>query len=151
MDLRWQWFKFHEFTPSLLYQVLKLRQDVFVVEQNCPYPELDDKDQDSLHLVGFDQEEIAATTRVVPPGISYPELSLGRVVVSPKYRGKGLGHILLTETLNGILQHYGTVAVKISAQTHLQSYYQAAGFHTVGEAYLEDGFPHVAMVKPASV
>lgn len=147
MDIVWQWYEFEQLTPHLLYDLLKLRQDVFVIEQNCLYAELDGKDKPGYHLLGRCGETVVATTRVLPPGISYPEASLGRVAIHPEWRGKGLGHILLAETLKGIYERLGDGPIRISAQLYLKKYYEAGGFEAIGETYLEDGIPHIAMMR----
>lgn len=148
MDLKWQWFEFHQLTPRRLYDLLRLRQDVFVIEQDCLYPELDGKDPECRHLVGENGEELVATARLIPPGISYAQVSLGRVVVHPNYRGTGLGRVLLKKTIEGALEFFGPVDIRISAQCHLEKYYRAFGFDVIGSSYLEDGIPHYPMVRP---
>ena len=139
-----------ETVEALADALLRLRINVFVVEQDCPYPELDDKDRDSFHLIGKnDAGELVAYTRILPPGVSYAEVSVGRVVVDEKARGKGVGDDMLAESLRFVEQQFGNVPIRISAQTYLTSYYQKAGFDVVGDEYLEDGIPHIEMLRPA--
>jgi len=146
--ISWKWHDFGSLSLHHLYELLKLRQDVFIIEQNCPYPELDGKDPKCSHLLGFVGHEIVAYSRLVPPGISYPELSLGRVVIAPSQRGKGTGNELLAETLRGAVNQFGEVPIKISAQSHLTKFYQRFGFEVASEVYLEDGLPHLKMLRP---
>lgn len=131
-----------------LHDILQLRINVFVVEQNCPYPELDGKDTLSFHVIGRDENgTLVATARILPQGISYPEVSIGRVASNPDYRGKGVGHPLMTAILEFIGRAFGQVPVRISAQSYLLAYYQKHGFVSTGKEYLEDDIPHVEMVK----
>ena len=139
---------FDAISTTELHDLLKLRIDVFVVEQACYYPEIDGHDPHCLHILGKDQSgTIAAYTRILPAGLLYKEVSFGRVAVAQPHRGKGLGHELLKATHAAIEQAYGTVAVRISAQLYLTGYYQQYGFETVGEEYLEDGIPHIEMLR----
>lgn len=138
---------FYELSLDQLYAILRLRQEVFIVEQDCPYLDTDDKDQDSLHLMGFIENELVAYTRLVPKSISYETYaSIGRVITSQKIRGKGLGNLLMTTSVEKLHQHWGKQSIKISAQSHLASFYNDIGFESIGENYLEDGIPHTAMV-----
>ena len=147
MDLNWQWFEFDRLTPRRLYGLLRLRQDVFVIEQDCLYPELDGKDLVCRHLIAEEGEEIVATTRLLPPGVSYEQVSLGRVVVHPKFRGTGLGKTLLAKAIGGAFEYFGPVDIRISAQCYLEKYYRNFGFEIMGASYLEDGIPHFPMLR----
>lgn len=142
----WTCKKFHELTVNELYQLLKLRADVFVVEQNCVYPDIDNYDQDSLHIFYIQQEELIAYCRVVPSG-KYEEVSIGRVIVRKDYRGTGLAQELMKQALAAVNQQFGLQPIRLCAQAHLQSYYGAFGFETISEEFLEDGIPHVYMMK----
>lgn len=145
---------YQNLTTDQLYQLLRLRAEVFVVEQNCVYQDLDDKDQQAIHLLGLTEDgRLAAYTRIVPKGVSYPEYaSIGRVITAPFARGKGLGRPLMRESLRVLFEHYGKQTVKIGAQAHLGDYYTSLGFEAIGDIYDEDGIPHRAMlfVPPAS-
>lgn len=130
------------------HDLLQLRINVFVVEQNCPYSELDDKDPLSFHVIGRDENgTLIATARILPAGISYPEVSIGRVASNPDYRGKGVGHPLMTAVLNFIGREFGEIPVRISAQAYLLAYYEKHGFVSTGKEYLEDDIPHVEMIR----
>lgn len=148
--MRWQWLTWPEFDPDTLYALLKLRVDVFVVEQNCAYADLDGLDPQCRHLVGRDAAgRVQAGLRLVPPGIKHAAPALGRLVVAAGLRGAGNGRALLREGLRGCALHYSGQAVFLSGQQHLQSFYHSLGFESISEPYLEDGIPHVDMLRPA--
>ena len=136
------------FSAHELYALLKLRVDVFVVEQNCPYPELDGKDDQALHLMLKSGEEIIAAARIFPTHDEKPA-KIGRVVVSPDHRGERLGDALMREALNACAERFPGAPVFLSAQSHLQKFYGSFGFKPVSDEYLEDGIPHVDMLKTA--
>lgn len=132
-----------------LYRILRLRAEVFVVEQNCPYQDLDDKDQLSHHVWAEDADLMAAYTRIVPPGVSYDGYSsIGRVVTSPQSRGTGIGKTLMAKSVDVCLELYPDLPIKISAQHYLVRFYNGFGFEAVGEVYLEDDIDHIAMIRP---
>ena len=139
---------FSELTTDELYEIMALRQEVFVVEQNCPYLDADGKDQLSWHLLGFDKaEKLIAYARIAPKGVPYENyISIGRIVSAPSVRGKGVGKRLIIESLNTIEKLFNRQAIKISAQCYLIKFYISFGFETVGEEYLEDNIPHIAMI-----
>ena len=141
----WELKKFDELTNHELHDLFRLRVDIFVVEQSCPYSEIDGKDPFSYHLMGKINDKIVAYTRILPPGISYTEPSIGRVVVAKSHRGTGLGHELLKRSVQISLDKYGQ-SIKIGAQAHLEHYYGAAGFKKVSAEYLEDDIPHIDML-----
>ena len=141
--MEWRWKKFSELTTEELYQVISLRERVFVVEQNCVYLDCDGSDPRARHLLGFENGKLLAYARAFGPGVKYPEASLGRVVTAPEARGKGLGRQLMEE----ILRRMGEGPVRISAQKYLQPFYESLGFAGAGEDYLEDRIPHVEMLK----
>jgi len=150
----WQAKHFNELTLDQLYDLLKLRIDVFVVEQTCYYPDLDsnkgqlDRNTETLHLLGYQNDTLVAYLRILAKGQSYDDyLSIGRVAIAEQARGSGLGHELMTEALDLCQQYFPKQNIKISAQEHLISYYQKHGFEQVSKMYLEDDIPHVAMVK----
>ena len=138
---------FAELSLQELYNIMVLRQEVFVVEQNCPYLDADGKDEASYHLLGYENGEIIAYTRLTPKGITYPKHpSIGRVLTTKKARGKGLGNLLMEESIAYCEKIFGEEAIKISAQCYLLKFYNALGFETIGEEYLEDGIPHISMI-----
>lgn len=144
--IEWSTKTFNDFTVNEFHDLIALRIEVFIIEQDCPYQELDGKDKKSLHVIANCEGDIVATARIVPPGISYEEPSIGRVVIAEKYRGTGLGHELMKQTMTATHSTYGNSAIRISAQEHLIRYYNAHGFKRVSEVYLEDDIPHVEML-----
>lgn len=149
MEITYHAIPYSDLTRDQLYSLLRLRAEVFVVEQDCPYQDLDDKDQQAIHFLGLTRDgRLAAYTRLLDKGLSYPDYaSIGRVITAPFARGKGLGRKLMTASVEALHAAYGVQAVKISAQAHLQAYYGSVGFETVTEGYMEDGIPHVGMVR----
>lgn len=147
MQIDWLLKKFTELTPYELYDALQLRNEVFVVEQNCVFQDADDRDQGSFHLLGYQQNKLVAYTRLVPPGISYEEASIGRVVTSPTVRGTGAGKVLMQQSINYTYQLFGVNPIKIGAQLYLKKFYEGFGFVQVGDSYMEDGIPHIYMLK----
>ncbi len=149
MEMNFTCLSFEQLTSHQLYDIMALRQEVFIVEQHCPYLDADGKDQKSLHLMGYSNNGILlAYARLLPKGLSYKNYnSIGRVVISPKARSQGHGRPLMLEAIAAMLHHFGDGAIKISAQAHLKKYYASLGFEVVGEGYLEDGIPHIGMVK----
>ncbi|GIC76686.1 GNAT family N-acetyltransferase [Moritella sp. F3] len=143
----WQTLPFNKLSTLQLYELIKLRVNIFVVEQTCPYPELDDKDtiDDVYHLCGSQNDEIIAYARLLPAGISYENVSLGRVATKDTARGNGLGHQLIIEALKQCEQHWPGKTIDIGAQEYLQSFYQKYGFKPISEVYMEDGIPHIDM------
>lgn len=129
-----------------LYQLLKLRTDVFVVEQHCAYPELDDYDQDAQHILGLDESGLVAYARVLPPESVYTQASIGRVCVAQEARGKGLGKDLFAFAMEAAKKLYLEQSLKIQAQTYLEEFYQDFGFTTITEPYLDVGIAHVDML-----
>lgn len=137
---------FEELTTRELYEILKLRTEVFVVEQNCPYLEVDGKDLQSYHLYFIQDDSIQAYLRILPAGVSYEELSIGRVLVREESRGLGLGRRLMEEALKFIENDLGERVVKIQAQHYLEKFYASFGFQSISEVYLDDGIPHIDML-----
>lgn len=151
VELNWFLRSFAELGIEELYSLLQKRQEVFVVEQDCPYLDLDGRDQQSHHLLGYNSDgELLAYARLVAPGVIYPEVSIGRVLTTEKGRGKGLGYRLMEESISAVGQLYGRVPIRISAQSHLQGFYESLEFETTGKNYLEDGIPHTEMLRKAS-
>lgn len=149
MKIQWITKTFQELTTDELFDMMALRQKVFVVEQDCPYQDADEKDKDSWHLFGLtEQGELVACLRIVPKGLSYADyISIGRVVLAQEFRGMKLGEELMAEGLKSIEKRHGKVAVKISAQEYLKRFYESFGFVQKGEGYLEDNIPHIAMIR----
>ncbi len=135
-----------------MYDIMKLRQEVFVVEQNCPYLDADNNDQEAYHVIGEDENGIIqAYTRLVPPGISYEGYSsIGRVATSSVIRGKKQGKPLMEFSIEWCMKLWPAKPIKISAQTYIVKFYNSLGFLEVGEEYLEDDIPHIAMLKKTS-
>ena len=145
--LNWQLKTFDELTVTELYHILQLRCEVFIVEQNCPYLDPDGKDFKSHHLMGSMDGNLVAHARLVKPGVSYQEVSIGRVVTSPKYRRGGYGIELMNEAISQIEYVYGKVPIRIGAQAYLKKFYESFGFVDLNEPYLEDGIPHLIMLR----
>ena len=143
--LTWRWRHFALFSGPEWHRVLELRTAIFVVEQKCPYQEVDQGDTGSWHLEVADQGRLIGTLRVLPPGLSYKECSIGRVAVHEDYRNVGLGRELMIVALAFCDARWSTV--RLSAQTYLQSFYESLGFTAVGEPYLEDDIPHIEMLR----
>ncbi len=139
---------FNELSVYTLYEILALRQEVFVVEQNCPYQDCDGKDLQSWHLMGRDTSgKLICYTRLLPKGISYENyVSIGRVVSSPSARGTGSGKTLMEESIRMCRELFSNQSIKIGAQTYLLKFYEGFGFRSTGEEYLEDGIPHTKMI-----
>jgi ElaA protein len=145
MTLHWQTLAFAELSLEQLYAVLRLRQQVFVVEQQCAYLDLDNGDHTAVHMLGSNHSGLVAYQRCLPPGQSHAESSLGRVVVSPDMRGHQLGRELVQRGIAYNLSQWPQSDICISAQAHLQDFYASLGFTAEGNAYLEDGIPHRRM------
>ena len=146
-NIIWKAKKFKDLSVDEYFEVVYLRIEIFVVEQDCPYQEIDEKDRQSIHLFGRTGEgEIIAVCRILPVGVSYDEVSIGRVALKKEYRGTGIADSIMTEALMVIQTEYGTQPIRISAQVHLKNFYMKHGFKAVGEMYLEDGIPHVEML-----
>lgn len=142
---------FEKLTPDELYELLRLRSEVFVVEQQCVYLDPDGKDPKALHLLGYAEGQLVACTRLFAPGDYFEEASIGRVAVSPQHRGKGLGREIMMASLQALKAQFGPVEISLSAQAYLQQFYEELGFAAVGAGYLEDGIPHIHMVRRRSL
>lgn len=147
--MNWQLKTFDTLSVTELYAILHLRSEVFVVEQQCPYQDMDYYDQQALHLCGYGHNgQLHAYTRLFAPGIKYAEASIGRVVTSPKARGKGMGRQLMEKSIAVTEEQFGKGPVRIGAQQYLQQFYTSLGFKQEGEMYLEDNIPHIIMLRP---
>ena len=148
-DLRWQTLAYTELDTNQLYRIMRLRQLVFIVEQDCVYPDLDGLDQVSVHLCVWRDHELLAYLRCLPPGLDYTGSALGRIVVSRQARGLKLGRELVRRGISFNLKTWPASNILIGAQTHLQKFYQGLGFETVGDSYTENGIPHIKMLLKA--
>jgi ElaA protein len=146
MELNWILKKFTDLTAAELYAVTQLRNEVFVVEQNCVYQDADDNDQPSLHFMGWDGAILVAYTRIIPPGITFEQASIGRVVTSPKYRGTGAGRQLMELSISNTFSQFKCAEIKIGAQLYLKKFYESLGFEQCSDEYLEDNIPHIKML-----
>jgi ElaA protein len=137
---------FEELNTAELYNLLQLRSEVFVVEQDCVYQDVDGKDQKALHVIGFKNDKIVAYTRIFKPGDYFKETSIGRVVVQENERQYKYGYDIMKASIKAIKTHYNATEIRISAQMYLKRFYNNLEFTEVGEEYLEDGIPHINMV-----
>lgn len=138
---------FKELTADEIYKILQLRSEVFVVEQDCVYQDVDNKDQNAIHVIGTKNDEVVAYTRIFAPGFYFKEASIGRVVVKEAERKYGYGKVIMKASIQAVSTHYKETKIHISAQEYLLKFYSSLGFKQVGEGYLEDNIPHVGMVK----
>ncbi len=138
---------FDELSINELYELLRLRSEVFVVEQDCVYQDIDSKDQKAVHVLGYDNNKLVAYTRLFKPGDYFNESSIGRVVVREKARGSGAGYDIMNASITFINDVLKKFEIRISAQTYLKKFYNNLGFKEVGEGYLEDGIPHINMIR----
>ena len=150
-DFFWQWSRFSELTAADLYSVVRLREAVFIVEQNCPYPDSDGRDPNAWHLLGWSQRStgrvLVAYARIFEPGVRYDEASIGRVVTAAEVRGTGKGRALMAEALRRIDSLMPGQPIRIAAQRRLEDFYLGLGFKTVSDPYEEDGIIHVDMLR----
>jgi len=142
---------FDQIPAKELYQILRLRSAIFVVEQDCVYQDIDNKDEQAFHIIGKIGHEIVAYARCFPPEFYFEDAVIGRVLISDSYRGFGYAHQLIDAAISAIHKRFQTNTIKISAQEHLEKFYQSHGFIAEGDGYLEDGIPHIAMVRKASL
>ncbi len=155
--MKWILKKYEELTLDELHSIIQLRINVFIVEQNCPYEELDDKDKFAYHFFAFlpngmvgveeNPSQIVAYTRIFKPGDYYEQAAIGRVVVHPDFRKDGIGYELMVNSIGQIKKLFQADQVKIGAQTYLKRFYESLGFQKEGTEYIEDGIPHIHMIK----
>ena len=144
--MEWLFREYEELTLSELYELLKLRASVFVVEQDCPYQDLDGKDSRATHLLGYQKNKLIAYSRIFRPGAFEKKYArIGRIVTHKQNRGKGIGYTLVKKSIAFCKDHFGEQTIKISAQVYLIKFYTQCGFVEKGKTYLEDGIPHCAM------
>ena len=148
MKLIWHTKTLDELSTLALFNILKLRQSVFVVEQQCAYPDIDDTDSVAQHLCGYNESgELLAYARLIKPGVSYPEASIGRVVIAANARGVRLGEALMQQALSEMDRLYSNQVIKIGAQEHLEKFYTRLGFERSSAMYMEDGIAHIHMLR----
>ena len=147
VPISWRWHEWRDLTPDVLYALLRLRSAIFVVEQNCVFPDMDGRDPQCEHLCGWRGAELIGYLRLVPPGVRTPEVSIGRVVVARSARGLGLGREVMLQGLKRCAERHPGQPVKVSAQQHLEAFYASLGFARVGAPYDEDGIAHVDMIR----
>ena len=142
--MNWKFKKFDELTTNELYEILKLRAEVFVVEQDCPYQDLDDKDKWAYHLFLEDDDgsTVIAVLRILPENIAYEDMAIGRVIVKKSHRGQGLSKVMMQKAINFIIDDLGKKRIKLSGQAYLREFYEDLGFERVSDIYLEDGIDH---------
>ena len=147
----WKALTFDELSNNQLFELLKLRVDVFVVEQTCPYPELDEKDRhpQTHHLMGIKDTELVACARLLPAGLSYPSVSIGRVATRQSFRGQGAGKLLMQSAISHCESLWPGQSIEIGAQEYLKGFYESFGFEATSDMYLEDDIPHIDMIRPA--
>ncbi|MFT5137401.1 MAG: ElaA protein [Arenicella sp.] len=147
--IKWQYKSFEQLTVNQLYDILKLRQDVFVIEQQCIYPDIDQVDKTATHLFAYDDQgqAICAYLRMLAPGVKYRQVAMGRILTSESSRGTGLGKVLVQEALQVVEREYPKQAIKISAQVYLLEFYRDFDFVVISEPYDEDGIQHIDMLR----
>lgn len=146
MNINWSCKAFNALTPDELYSILQLRNEVFVVEQNCVYQDCDDKDQQSFHLCGWQDNNLVAYSRLMPAGLAYKDVSIGRVVTSPSIRHNKIGKALMEMAMKNLYELFGKTSITIGAQLYLKHFYESLGFTQSSDVYLEDGIGHIKMI-----
>lgn len=149
--MSWSIKTFEQLNPQELYSILQIRNAVFIVEQNCPYQDVDNKDLSAIHIFYQKEGNIVAYCRIMPAGLSYPEISIGRVLTVKSVRTQGLGKVLMEKAMQFIKEQWPKQNVRISAQEYLKEFYSSFGFKTIGSSYLEDDIPHIAMILDLSI
>jgi ElaA protein len=148
LNVTWRCLPFASLSPHALYDLLRLRTEVFVMEQNCVFQDMDGADPACHHLLGERDGALLAYARLVPAGLKFTEASIGRVVSEPAMRGTGLGHALMREAVTQLQALWGEQPIRIGAQAHLQDFYRQHGFEPAGPIYIEDGIDHIEMLRP---
>mgnify|MGYP000106099428 CR=1 FL=1 len=138
---------FSELTTSQLYEILQIRAAVFIVEQDCVYQDIDGKDQKALHMLGYDTGVLVAYTRIFKASDYLPKASIGRVLVHMEHRKKAFGREIMQASIQAVNSRFKSLEIEISAQTYLLEFYQSLGFIAIGDGYLEDGIPHINMLR----
>ncbi|GAB3475238.1 GNAT family N-acetyltransferase [Polaromonas eurypsychrophila] len=146
--LDWRAVPFDALCARDLYAVLQLRTEVFVIEQNCVFQDMDGTDHEAVHLLGNADGELVAYARCFPPGVKFSEASIGRVITRQALRGQGAGHVLMGQAVACVFEHWGSQPIRIGAQARLEKFYLQDGFQVAGLPYIEDGIPHIEMLRP---
>lgn len=146
MNLLWICKTFTDLTSHELYAILRLRSEIFVVEQNCVYQDIDNKDRLSFHVMGWAGSELVAYSRLLPSGVSFEEISIGRVIIKKSNRGAGIGKILMQKSISKCYEIFDFRPIKIGAQLYLKKFYESLGFEQCSESYDEDGIDHIEMI-----
>ncbi len=149
--MKWIFLTFDDLNTKQLYEMLQLRSEVFVVEQDCIYQDMDGLDQKAFHLLGYEEDTLVAYARIFKAGIYFEEASIGRVIVKATYRKNKLGYDLMIQCVHYIQETLKTHSIRISAQQYLIAFYNRLGFECVGKGYLEDGIPHISMILTNSL
>ena len=150
-DILWDIIAFDDLSLRQLFDIYQLRTEIFVVEQECAYQEVDEKDLKAMHVVGYtNDQELAAVARILPPGLSYPDASFGRVGVSKKHRKRGLAHQMTRQMISFIEDNFANSDIRISAQCYLIDFYKKHAFKISSEEYDEDGIPHIEMIRSSN-
>jgi ElaA protein len=147
-QIQWHFASFDELTTRELYDLLQLRSEVFVVEQACAFQDMDGADQSAMHLLGTVDERLVAYARCFGAGAKFAEASIGRVITHNTLRGAGAGHVLMRKSIESLERHWGSQAIRIGAQARLENFYNQHGFFDAGVPYIEDGIPHIEMLRP---
>jgi|SRR5690606_11446732 len=147
MEIIWQTKSFEELTVQELYGLLRLREQVFIIEQDCIYPDIDNKDHKAIHVLGIANDKIISYARIFKPGDYFDTASIGRVVTDISFRNQKVGYALMQKSIAAVEQFFNETTITISAQQYLTGFYESLGFVQVGEGYLEDDIPHIKMVK----
>ena len=145
--MEWRWKQFEDLTVSELYEVVELRERVFIVEQNCVYLDSDGADRWAWHLMGYSNGKLVAYLRALPQGVKYPDCSIGRIVTAAEVRKTGWGKELVKQGIARIDHQFGRSPIRISAQAYLEKFYSEFAFRRVSENYLEDNIPHLEMLR----
>ena len=148
VDMAWRFAHFGELAPREVHDLFQLRVAVFVLEQNCPFQDVDGADLDAWHLMGRSGGKLQAYCRLLAPGVKYPEASIGRVATAQEARGTGLGKVLMAEALRRAGQMWPGGPIRIGAQARLEKFYEGFGFRRASDEYIEDGIPHIEMLRP---
>ncbi len=146
-NIQFRAYAFEQLNTALLYQILQIRNAVFVVEQECAYQDLDDKDKEAIHILAFKQNKLIAYARIFPPGVYFEQASIGRVLVIKEERGNAYGHLLMQYCIDWIKNHWNIKTICIAAQLYLQAFYEQHGFEVEGTSFMEDGIPHIHMIR----
>ena len=149
LKIHWESLPFKSIDVEKLYEIIQLRQEIFIVEQDCPYIDADGIDPKCIHISGYYDKNLIAYSRIMPPGINYKEASIGRIITKKNYRSLGIRYKLVSISIEEIYKNYGNQPIRLSGQTYARAFYEKLGFIGQGKEYLEDGIPHISLVKPS--